>query len=157
MSLLKVSDFHCNGGAQLKRAELVSVVFLTFLLESVHIVGLEGELKSSRHHTTFSHDIESIGKNTYADVALYHRRSDLNFHSFSLSVQVYFEETLLAVWRHGWQRKRLGSSEVLEETTDSRKIYRLVQSDKYDVPFSILIPWLFSRNFQFYFTNLFMK
>lgn len=47
---------------------------------------------------------------------------------------VYFEETLLAVWRHGWQRRRLGSSEVLEETTDTRKIYRLVQLDKYDMP-----------------------
>uniref|UniRef100_A0A674N447 Mitogen-activated protein kinase kinase kinase kinase n=1 Tax=Takifugu rubripes TaxID=31033 RepID=A0A674N447_TAKRU len=69
----------------------------------IHVVGLEGELKSSRHDTAFSHDIESI---------------------------VYFEETLLAVWRHGWQRRRLGSSEVLEGATDHRKIYRLVQSDK---------------------------
>uniref|UniRef100_A0A674NEB8 non-specific serine/threonine protein kinase n=1 Tax=Takifugu rubripes TaxID=31033 RepID=A0A674NEB8_TAKRU len=43
---------------------------------------------------------------------------------------LYFEETLLAVWRHGWQRRRLGSSEVLEGATDHRKIYRLVQSDK---------------------------
>lgn len=49
---------------------------------------------------------------------------------FPLSVKVYFEETLLAVWRHGWQRRRLGSSEVLEGATDPRKIYRLVQSDK---------------------------
>uniref|UniRef100_A0A674ML28 Mitogen-activated protein kinase kinase kinase kinase n=1 Tax=Takifugu rubripes TaxID=31033 RepID=A0A674ML28_TAKRU len=44
---------------------------------------------------------------------------------------IYFEETLLAVWRHGWQRRRLGSSEVLEGATDHRKIYRLVQSDKF--------------------------
>uniref|UniRef100_A0A8D0D2B3 Uncharacterized protein n=1 Tax=Sander lucioperca TaxID=283035 RepID=A0A8D0D2B3_SANLU len=74
--------------------------------ESVHIVGLEGELKSNRpltHETTFSHDVESI---------------------------VYFEDTLLAVWRHGWQRRRQSFTEVLEETTDLRKIYRLVQSDR---------------------------
>lgn len=48
--------------AEQKRAEVVSVVLLTFPPESVQIVGLDGELKSSRHHTTFPHDIESIGK-----------------------------------------------------------------------------------------------
>lgn len=67
------SKWNCHCNAQHKRAELASVMFLTFLPESVHIVGLEGEVKSSRHHTTFSHDIESIGENSYADVALYHR------------------------------------------------------------------------------------
>lgn len=86
--------------------QLDSSSLLILLEKSVHIVGLEGELKSSRsmsHETTFSHDVESI---------------------------VYFEETLLAVWRHGWQRRGQGFSEVLEETTDHRKIYRLVQSDR---------------------------
>lgn len=86
--------------------QLDSSSLLVLLEKSVHIVGLEGELKSSRsmtHETTFSHDVESI---------------------------VYFEETLLAVWRHGWQRRGQGFSEVLEETTDHRKIYRLVQSDR---------------------------
>uniref|UniRef100_A0AAQ4PBP3 non-specific serine/threonine protein kinase n=1 Tax=Gasterosteus aculeatus aculeatus TaxID=481459 RepID=A0AAQ4PBP3_GASAC len=75
-------------------------------LESVHIVGLMGELKSNRPPTqdaTFSHAIESI---------------------------VYFEDTLLAVWRHGWQRRAQGFTAVLEEITDPRKIYRLVQSDR---------------------------
>ncbi|XP_044210160.1 mitogen-activated protein kinase kinase kinase kinase 5-like isoform X1 [Thunnus albacares] len=79
---------------------------LVLVERSVHIVGLEGELKSSRstlYETTFSHEVESI---------------------------VYFEDTLLAVWRHGWQRKGHGFTEVLEETTDPRKIYRLVQSDR---------------------------
>lgn len=45
---------------------------------------------------------------------------------------MYFEDTLLAVWRHGWQRRRQDFNEVLEELTDHRKIYRLVQSDRYD-------------------------
>lgn len=55
-------------------------------------------------------------------------------HKLCLSFcPVYFEDTLLAVWRHGWQRRRHGFSEVLEETTDHRKIYRLVQTEKYDM------------------------
>ncbi|TMS07626.1 Mitogen-activated protein kinase kinase kinase kinase 2 [Larimichthys crocea] len=86
--------------------QLDSSSLLVLIERSVHIVGLEGEVKSNRpppHDTTFSHDIESI---------------------------VYFEDTLLAVWRHGWQRRRHGFSEVLEETTDHRKIYRLVQTEK---------------------------
>ncbi|XP_041796336.1 mitogen-activated protein kinase kinase kinase kinase 5-like [Chelmon rostratus] len=86
--------------------QLDSSSLLVLIEKSVHIVGLEGELRSSRppqYDTTFSHDVESI---------------------------VYFEDTLLAVWRHGWQRKRQGCNEVLEETTDPRKIYRLVQSDR---------------------------
>ncbi|XP_035856907.1 mitogen-activated protein kinase kinase kinase kinase 5-like isoform X2 [Sander lucioperca] len=86
--------------------QLDSSSLLVLIEKSVHIVGLEGELKSNRpltHETTFSHDVESI---------------------------VYFEDTLLAVWRHGWQRRRQSFTEVLEETTDLRKIYRLVQSDR---------------------------
>lgn len=43
---------------------------------------------------------------------------------------VFFEDTLLAVWRHGWQRRGQDFTEVLEETTDQRKIHRLVQSDR---------------------------
>ncbi|KAM9358811.1 mitogen-activated protein kinase kinase kinase kinase 5 [Symphorus nematophorus] len=83
--------------------QLDSNSLLVLIEKTVHIVGLEGELKSNKPDTTFFHDVESI---------------------------VYFEDTLLAVWRHGWQRKRQGFSEVLEETTDPRKIYRLVQSDR---------------------------
>uniref|UniRef100_H3CME8 Mitogen-activated protein kinase kinase kinase kinase n=1 Tax=Tetraodon nigroviridis TaxID=99883 RepID=H3CME8_TETNG len=103
------TSWFTNSGLEMACPEPVQVnqldssSLLVLFEKSVHVVGLDGELKSSRHHTTFSHDVESI---------------------------VYFEETLLAVWRHGWQRKRLGSPEVMEETTDSRKIYRLVQSDK---------------------------
>ncbi|CAJ1064819.1 mitogen-activated protein kinase kinase kinase kinase 5-like [Xyrichtys novacula] len=90
--------------------QLDSNTLLVLLEKSVHIVGLEGEPKSHKpqqqqqqQHETFSYDIQSI---------------------------VYFEETLLAVWRHGWQRRGQHFSEVLEETTDPRKIYRLVQSDR---------------------------
>ncbi|XP_010779602.1 mitogen-activated protein kinase kinase kinase kinase 3 [Notothenia coriiceps] len=48
----------------------------------------------------------------------------------AVCLSVYFEDTLLAVWRHGWQRRGQGFTEVLEETTDPRKTYRLVQSDR---------------------------
>ncbi|KAM9853604.1 mitogen-activated protein kinase kinase kinase kinase 5 [Aulostomus maculatus] len=84
--------------------QLDSSSLLVLIDGSVHVVGLEGALKSYKsHETTFTCDVESL---------------------------VYFEDTLLAVWRHGWQRRRLGFAEVLEETTDPRKIYRLVQSDR---------------------------
>ncbi|MEQ2175786.1 hypothetical protein GOODEAATRI_021299, partial [Goodea atripinnis] len=86
--------------------QLDSSSLLVLIERSVQIVNLEGELKSNRHapqETTFSHDVESI---------------------------VYFEDTLLAVWRHGWQRRTKSFTEVLEEATDHRKIYRVVKSDK---------------------------
>ncbi|XP_056297585.1 mitogen-activated protein kinase kinase kinase kinase 5-like [Pseudoliparis swirei] len=86
--------------------QLSSSSLLVLIEKSVHIVGLKGELKSNRPSTqdnTFSHAIQSI---------------------------VYFEDTLLAVWRHGWQRRGQGFTEVLEETTDHRKIYRLVQTGR---------------------------
>ncbi|XP_047450080.1 mitogen-activated protein kinase kinase kinase kinase 5-like isoform X2 [Mugil cephalus] len=86
--------------------QLDSSSLLILMEKTVQIVGLEGELKGSRlqpHETTFTHDVDSI---------------------------VYFEDTLLVVWRHGWQRRGRSFTDVLEETTDHRKIYRLVQSDR---------------------------
>ncbi|XP_041668430.1 mitogen-activated protein kinase kinase kinase kinase 5-like isoform X2 [Cheilinus undulatus] len=85
--------------------QLDSSSLLVLLEKSVHIVGLEGELKSNRplQQETFPHDVESI---------------------------VYFEDTLLVVWRHGWQRRGHSFTEVLEETTELRKIYRLIHSDR---------------------------
>ncbi|XP_047248681.1 mitogen-activated protein kinase kinase kinase kinase 5 isoform X4 [Girardinichthys multiradiatus] len=86
--------------------QLDSSSLLVLMERSVQIVNLEGELKSNRHapqETTFAHDVESI---------------------------VYFEDTLLAVWRHGWQRRTKSFTEVLEELTDHRKIHRILKSDK---------------------------
>ncbi|AWO98563.1 putative mitogen-activated protein kinase kinase kinase kinase 5-like [Scophthalmus maximus] len=94
----------CPAAVQVNQLDSSSLLVL--LEKSAHIVDLKGEQKSSRpltYETTFSHDVESI---------------------------VYFEDTLLAVWRHGWQRRGQGFTEVLEETTDPRKTYRLVQSDR---------------------------
>ncbi|XP_034557512.1 mitogen-activated protein kinase kinase kinase kinase 5-like [Notolabrus celidotus] len=93
----------CPDAVQVNQLDSNSLLVL--IEKSVHIVGLEGELKSSKplQHETFSHDVESI---------------------------VYFEETLLVVWRHGWQRRGHSFTEVLEETTNPRKIHRLLQSDK---------------------------
>ncbi|KAM6987533.1 mitogen-activated protein kinase kinase kinase kinase 5 [Tautogolabrus adspersus] len=93
----------CPDVVQVNQLDTSSLLVL--LDRSVHIVGLEGELKSSKplQHETFTHNVESI---------------------------VFFEDTLLAVWRHGWQRRGRSFSEVLEETTDPRKIYRLVHSDR---------------------------
>ncbi|XP_058489786.1 mitogen-activated protein kinase kinase kinase kinase 5-like isoform X1 [Solea solea] len=94
----------CSDTVQVNQLDSSSLLVL--VEKSVHIVDLRGELKSSRHlmqDTTFSVEVESV---------------------------VYFQNTLLAVWRHGWQRRGQGFTEVLEETTDPRKIYRLVQSDR---------------------------
>lgn len=59
---------------------------------SVHIVGLEGEVKSNRpppHDTTFSHDIESIGENIHCQFSggSYCTRLELSTNSVCLSVQ----------------------------------------------------------------------
>ncbi|XP_076014694.1 mitogen-activated protein kinase kinase kinase kinase 5 [Genypterus blacodes] len=86
--------------------KLDSSALLVLLEKSAHIVSLEGELKNHRtapHQTTFMLDVEAIA---------------------------YVEDTLLAVWRHGWQRRGPGFTEVLQETADPRKIYRLVPSDR---------------------------
>lgn len=86
--------------------QLDSSTLLVLMEKSVHVVGLEGELKSNRslsNQTTFHQEVESV---------------------------VYFADSLLAVWRHGWQRRGLGFCEVLEEATDKKKTYRLVCSDR---------------------------
>ncbi|KAM9812417.1 mitogen-activated protein kinase kinase kinase kinase 5 [Syngnathus typhle] len=84
--------------------QLDSNSLLVLLEGTVHIVSLEGALKSGHpHETTFSHNVESV---------------------------VYLEDTLLAVWRHGWLRKKRGVANVLEETTDPKKLFRLIQSDR---------------------------
>ncbi|XP_051933906.1 mitogen-activated protein kinase kinase kinase kinase 5-like [Hippocampus zosterae] len=82
--------------------QLDSNSLLVLFEGAAHIVNLEGELKSGQpHKTTFSHNVESV---------------------------VYLEDTFLAVWRHGWLRTKKGK--VLEENTDPKKIFRLVQSDR---------------------------
>ncbi|XP_061684023.1 mitogen-activated protein kinase kinase kinase kinase 5-like [Syngnathoides biaculeatus] len=84
--------------------QLDSNSLLVLLKRSVHIVSLEGALKSSQPYgTTFSQDVESV---------------------------VYLEDTLLAVWRHGWLRMKRGTAKVLEEITDPKKIFRLIQCDR---------------------------
>ncbi|GLD52811.1 mitogen-activated protein kinase kinase kinase kinase 5-like isoform X2 [Lates japonicus] len=112
MNLDSNTSWFTSSGLEKPCADIVQVnqldsnSLLVLLENSVHIVDLKGELRSNRPLTpepTFSRDVESI---------------------------VYFEDTLLAVWRHGWQRRGQTFTEVLEETTDPRKIYRLVQSDR---------------------------
>ncbi|XP_034460956.1 mitogen-activated protein kinase kinase kinase kinase 5-like [Hippoglossus hippoglossus] len=112
MNLNSNTSWFTNSGLEKPCPDVVQVSqldsnsLLVLLEKSVHIVDLRGEVKGSRpqtHETTFSRDVEST---------------------------VYFEDTLLAVWRHGWMRRAQGSTEVLEETTDQKKIYRLVQSDR---------------------------
>ncbi|KAJ3591071.1 hypothetical protein NHX12_009018 [Muraenolepis orangiensis] len=107
------TSWFTNTGLEKRSPDVVQVnqldnnSLLVLLERTVHMVGLEGELKSSKahgsHETTFGFDVEAV---------------------------VYFEDSLLAVWRHGWQRRAEGSVEVLEQSTDPRKVYRLVGSDR---------------------------
>ncbi|KAM9318326.1 mitogen-activated protein kinase kinase kinase kinase 5 [Pholidichthys leucotaenia] len=106
------TSWFTNTGLEKPCSEVVQVnqldasTLLVLLEKSVYVVGLDGKVKSSRpqpHETSFCHDVESI---------------------------VYFEDTLLAVWRHGWQRRGKGFTELLYEYTDHKKIYRLVRCDR---------------------------
>ncbi|XP_026878750.2 mitogen-activated protein kinase kinase kinase kinase 5-like isoform X1 [Electrophorus electricus] len=85
--------------------QLDSNTLLVLIENTVYMVNLEGALRSQRR--------------SQAEI------------SFSLQVEtiVYFEDTLLAIWKHGWQRRGEIFSEILQEKTD-KKIFRLVGSDR---------------------------
>ncbi|XP_062873159.1 mitogen-activated protein kinase kinase kinase kinase 5-like [Trichomycterus rosablanca] len=80
---------------------------LLVLVENmVYFVNLDGVLKSSRKlqaEVSFILDVESV---------------------------VYFEDTLLALWKHGWQRRGESLPEILQEITEPQKTFRLVGSDR---------------------------
>ncbi|XP_061073849.1 mitogen-activated protein kinase kinase kinase kinase 5-like [Conger conger] len=86
--------------------QLDSSTLLVLIEKSVHIVSLEGAPRSQRK-----------------------MQSETNF-SFAVEAAVFFEDTLLAVWRHGWQRRGESFSDILQEVTDHRKAFRLVGSDR---------------------------
>ncbi|KAM6958758.1 mitogen-activated protein kinase kinase kinase kinase 5 [Aplochiton taeniatus] len=98
------SESRCLETVQVNQLDNSSLLVL--VEKSVHLITLEGTPKSHKtlpSETVFAFDVEAV---------------------------VYFEETLLAVWRHGWQRRGEGFAEVLQENTDTRKIFRLVGSDR---------------------------
>ncbi|XP_028856243.1 mitogen-activated protein kinase kinase kinase kinase 5 isoform X2 [Denticeps clupeoides] len=85
--------------------QLDSNTLLVLIERSVYIVNTEGAIKTHRRRqaeTTFSWSVDSV---------------------------VYFEDTLLAIWQHGWQRRGENFSEILQENTDMRRNFRLVGSD----------------------------
>ncbi|KAJ8369108.1 hypothetical protein SKAU_G00091360 [Synaphobranchus kaupii] len=90
--------------------QLDSSTLLVLLEKSVHIVSLEGAPRSQKKMQT-----------------------ETNF-SFAVEAAVFFEDTLLAVWRHGWQRRGESFSDVLQEVTDLKKAFRLVGSDRSAYP-----------------------
>uniref|UniRef100_A0A672M642 non-specific serine/threonine protein kinase n=1 Tax=Sinocyclocheilus grahami TaxID=75366 RepID=A0A672M642_SINGR len=51
-------------------------------------------------------------------------------HNTQTLFSVYHDETLIAVWKHGWQRRGQGSSEILQEITDHKKTFRLLGTDR---------------------------
>ncbi|KAJ7995218.1 hypothetical protein DPEC_G00242260 [Dallia pectoralis] len=96
-------ESRCLDRVQLNQLDAYTVLVL--IDNSVNIVSLDGTQTSHRMlqaQTTFSFDVEAV---------------------------VYFDNSLMALWRHGWQRKGEGS-DVLQEYTDPKKIFRLVGTDR---------------------------
>ncbi|KAG9331312.1 hypothetical protein JZ751_019503 [Albula glossodonta] len=56
--------------------------------------------------------------------------NQLDSSTLLVLIEMFFEDTLLAVWRHGWQRRGESFSDVLQDVTDPRKAFRLVGSDR---------------------------
>ncbi|KAL2095563.1 hypothetical protein ACEWY4_007711 [Coilia grayii] len=86
--------------------QLNSNTLLVLLDNSAYLVNLEGSVRVQKR-----------------------MQSEVSFH-LSVESVVYFEGTLLALWRHGWQRRGENFYDILQEATDHRKIFRLVGSDR---------------------------
>ncbi|KAB5550110.1 hypothetical protein PHYPO_G00049960 [Pangasianodon hypophthalmus] len=106
------TSWFTSTGAENRSMERVQVTqldcdtLLVLIENTVHVVNMDGALKSSRKlqaEVNFPLEVESV---------------------------VYFEDTLLALWKHGWQRRGEVFSEILQEITESRKIFRLIGSDR---------------------------
>ncbi|XP_016370791.1 mitogen-activated protein kinase kinase kinase kinase 3-like [Sinocyclocheilus rhinocerous] len=84
---------------------MMMMMFFCRSSDSVHTVALNGSAKCHGHLTdvSFKLDIDAV---------------------------VYHDETLIAVWKHGWQRRGQGSSEILQEITDHKKTFRLLGTDR---------------------------
>lgn len=93
----------CPESVQLK--QLDSERLLVLLHNAVSVVGLEGELLSQRGPAqhSFTEEVEAV---------------------------VLLDDSLLSVWRHGWSRRGPDFSEILEETTDHKKTFRLIPSHR---------------------------
>ncbi|XP_051966706.1 mitogen-activated protein kinase kinase kinase kinase 5-like [Xyrauchen texanus] len=95
-----------RGADRVQLNQLDSDTLLVLIDNSVYTVNLEGSTKYHRHLQT-----------------------DVNF-KLDIDAVVYHDDTLIAVWRHGWQRRGQGFSEILQEITDPKKTFRLVGSDR---------------------------
>ncbi|XP_022524976.2 mitogen-activated protein kinase kinase kinase kinase 5-like [Astyanax mexicanus] len=106
------TSWFTNTGLEAQSAEKVQLnqldsnTLLVLIENTVHMVNLEGAIKSHKKlhmEISFPLDVESV---------------------------VYFDDTLLAIWKHGWQRRGEVLSEILQEITEPRKTFRLIGSDR---------------------------
>ncbi|KPP63062.1 mitogen-activated protein kinase kinase kinase kinase 5-like, partial [Scleropages formosus] len=58
------------------------------------------------------------------------RRIRQDYKSTLLNMNMFFENTLLVMWQHGWQRRGECFSDILQEIIDPKKTFRLVGSDR---------------------------
>ncbi|XP_041092190.1 mitogen-activated protein kinase kinase kinase kinase 5-like [Polyodon spathula] len=79
---------------------------LVLVHKSVMLVNLQGAVKSQRKQL-----------------------SEVSY-SFAVESVVYFEDSILALWKHGWQRRDVRFAEVLQNWTETSKTFRLVRSDR---------------------------
>ncbi|TRY58067.1 hypothetical protein DNTS_022711 [Danionella cerebrum] len=93
-----------RGAERAQLSELDEDTLLVLIDNSVHTVSMDGSPKPHRSVPT-----------------------DLTFR-IQVDAVVHHEETLIAFWRHGWQR-RIHShthTEIIQEITDTRNVFRLL-------------------------------
>ncbi|XP_067220580.1 mitogen-activated protein kinase kinase kinase kinase 5 [Chanodichthys erythropterus] len=95
-----------RGADRVQLHQMDGDTLLVLIDNAVHTVALDGSAKSHRlqpSDVTFKLDIDAV---------------------------VYYDDTLIAIWKHGWQRRGQGSSEILQEITDTKRIFRLLGYDR---------------------------
>lgn len=86
--------------------QLDSDTLLVLIDNSVHTVSLDGSVKNFKQQPT-----------------------DVTFN-MDMDAVVYYDNTLIAFWKHGWQRRGPGFTDILQEITDPKNTFRLLGHDR---------------------------
>ncbi|KAI7801085.1 putative mitogen-activated protein kinase kinase kinase kinase 5-like [Triplophysa rosa] len=86
--------------------QLESDTLLVLIDNSLHTLSLDGSVKNFKQQptdVTFNMDIDAV---------------------------VHCDDTLIAFWKHGWQRRGPGFTDILQEITDPKNTFRLLGHDR---------------------------